>query len=52
MKIFENHKDEYLQHLQNLVSIDTQVLGHGILGGKEKEGQKYIEKLFRKIKCR
>lgn len=49
MKIFENHKEEYLQHLQNLVSIDTEVVGHGILGGKEKEGQKYIEKLFRKI---
>src|SRR5690554_880904 len=49
LETFEKNRDEYLQHLKNLVSIDTQVIGHGILGGKEKEGQKYIEKLFEEM---
>lgn len=46
---FEKHKDEYLQHLKNLVAIDTQDIGHGILGGREKEGQEYLEKLFKEM---
>lgn len=49
LETFEKHKDEYLQHLKNLVAIDTQVIGHGILGGKEKEGQEYIRKLLEEL---
>lgn len=45
-RTFEEHKEEYLQHLKNLISCDTQVLGHGIAGGREKAGQEYLEKLF------
>lgn len=48
---FEKHKEEYLQHLKNLVAIDTQDIGHGVLGGREKEGQEYIHKLFRDLKA-
>ena len=33
----------------DLISIDTQVIGHGIDGGKEKEGQLYIKKLLEDI---
>ena len=45
-RTFEEHKEEYLQHLKNLISCDTQVLGHGIAGGREKAGQEYLEKLL------
>ncbi|MFV0519402.1 MAG: M20 family metallopeptidase [Lachnospirales bacterium] len=47
--ILEQRKDEYLGYLKDLVSIDTQVIGHGILGGLEKEGQLYLEFLANKI---
>lgn len=45
-KTFDNKKKEYLECLKKLLSIDTQTIGHGILGGKEKEGQEYIESLL------
>ncbi|MCJ0532846.1 M20 family metallopeptidase, partial [Clostridioides difficile] len=38
-------KQEYIDYLKELVSIKTEDVGHGILGGFEKEGQEYIEKL-------
>lgn len=47
--VFEKNKGEYLEHLKKLISIDTQVIGHGIDGGREKEGQEYIEKLFKEL---
>lgn len=40
------HKEEYLQCLKDLVARDTQDLGHGIAGGREKAGQEYMEALF------
>lgn len=43
----EAHKNEYLAHLKQLVSLDTQVLGHGIDGGKEENGQAFIEKTLK-----
>lgn len=43
------HKDEYLQYLCDLVACDTQDLGHGIAGGREKAGQEYMEALFKKM---
>ena len=45
----EEHKEEYLQCLKDLVSKDTQDLGHGIAGGREKAGQEYMEALFQKM---
>lgn len=48
-EVFERNKDEYLKHLKNIVAIDTQVIGHGIDGGNEKNGQEYIEKLFKEL---
>lgn len=43
------HKEEYLQCLKDLVAQDTQDLGHGIAGGREKAGQEYMEALFRRM---
>lgn len=40
------NKDKYIKPFLDLVSIDTHVIGHGIDGGKEKEGQLYIKKLL------
>ncbi len=44
-KTLMERKEEYLEYLKELVSIDTRVLGHGILGGLEKGGQEYLEEL-------
>ena len=38
----EEHKEEYLQYLKDLIACDTQDLGHGIAGGREKSGQEYM----------
>lgn len=46
---FELNKEKYLEKLKELVRIDTQVIGHGIDGGKEKDGQDYIYKLATEI---
>lgn len=48
-RTFDLNKQYYLKHLRELIQIDTQVIGHGIGGGKEKEGQEYIEKLAKEI---
>ena len=42
----EKNKDSYLEYLKELISIDTENIGHGILGGKEFEGQKYLEQVL------
>lgn len=47
-KVLEEHKEEYIQYLQDLVRIDTQDIGHGILGGREKNGQEYLIRLMQK----
>lgn len=46
--LMEN-KDKYISHLANLVAIDTQDIGHGILGGLEKKGQDYMIDLFNQM---
>ena len=38
----------YLQIVQDLIRLDTQCIGHGIEGGKEKAGQDFIADLMRK----
>lgn len=48
-KVLEERKEEYIQYLKELVNIDTQDIGHGIKGGREKAGQEYIKQLFEKI---
>lgn len=48
-KILELNKDYYLDCLKKLVSKDTQDLGHGINGGKEKNGQDYLIELFKEL---
>ena len=45
----EEHREEYLQYLTDLVAIDTHDLGHGILGGLEQKGQDYMVRLFREM---
>lgn len=45
----EEHKEEYLQYLKDLIACDTQDLGHGIAGGREKSGQEYMTALFEKM---
>jgi acetylornithine deacetylase len=42
-KTVSEHRDEYVGYLRELVSIDTQVLGHGIDGGREEQGQLWLE---------
>lgn len=48
-KTLDQHKDEYIEHLRNLIRCDTECIGHGILGGKEKAGQEYMENLLRQM---
>jgi acetylornithine deacetylase len=43
--LYEN-QNAYLKPLYDLVACDTQVVGHGILGGHEKNGQMYLKALF------
>lgn len=43
------HKDDYIQILKDLVAIDTQVIGHGIDGGREQAGQEYLIKLLQSM---
>lgn len=45
-EVLEENKEVYIQHLMELVAIDTHDLGHGIAGGLEKMGQEYMVKLF------
>jgi acetylornithine deacetylase len=42
----EENKDRYIRVLKELVKIDTRVVGHGIDGGYELNGQKYLEKII------
>lgn len=45
----EKNKEKYIQHLLNLVSIDTHDIGHGIEGGLEAAGQDYMAELFAEL---
>jgi acetylornithine deacetylase len=42
----KRHQEEYINNLKGLIACDTQVIGHGIEGGKEKNGQIYLEKIL------
>jgi len=41
-----NHISEYVKPLKELVACDTQVIGHGVKGGNEANGQAYLKKLL------
>lgn len=49
IKTFEDNKESYLTFLKKLIECDTQVIGHGIEGGKELNGQLYLEKILKEI---
>ena len=42
----KKHQEKYINNLKELIACDTQVIGHGIEGGKEKNGQVYLEKIL------
>lgn len=42
----ESNRAKYLKVFTDLVGIDTQTIGHGIGGGKEINGQRYLEQLL------
>lgn len=48
-KVLEDKKEEYISYLKDLIAIDTQDIGHGILGGREKEGQDYLIALLKRM---
>ncbi|AKL94824.1 acetylornithine deacetylase ArgE [Clostridium aceticum] len=43
------NRDKYIGWLKHLISINTEVIGHGIKGGREKNGQEYIEGLLKSL---
>lgn len=45
----EKNKQEYIEDLKGLLSVKTENIGHGVIGGYEKEGQVYLEKLASEI---
>ncbi|MGM0603259.1 MAG: ArgE/DapE family deacylase [Bacillota bacterium] len=48
-KELESNKSEYLDFLKKLIKTDTRVVGHGIDGGYEKNGQKIIAEKIEEI---
>ncbi|BAK98363.1 acetylornithine deacetylase [Oscillibacter valericigenes Sjm18-20] len=48
-QVLQEHREEYIQYLKEIVAIDTHDLGHGIDGGLEEKGQEYMEALFRSM---
>lgn len=48
-KVLEERKELYIQHLADLIAIDTHDIGHGIGGGLEKAGQDYMIRLFQEM---
>lgn len=47
--ILKKNKEEYIKNLLDFVAIDTQDIGFGIEGGREKEGQLYLQSLYEKM---
>ena len=43
------NKERYLSLLKELIAADSQVLGHGILGGRERNAQLLLEKRLREM---
>lgn len=49
--VLYKNKDKYIQKLIELCAIDTKVLGQGVDGGLEKNGQGYLVDLFTEMKA-
>lgn len=47
--LLESKKESYLKALQDLIALDTQCIGHGIDGGKEKAGQDFMIQWMEKL---
>jgi len=45
-EVLEKNKDKYIEALRGFVECNTQVIGHGIKGGNEANGQVFIEKIL------
>lgn len=43
------NREKYIRRLMDIVSIDTQVIGHGIDGGREAAGQEYLISLMSEL---
>lgn len=48
-EVLQRKQEEYIDFFKGLISCDTQVKGHGIAGGNEKNGQEYLEKILVKM---
>ncbi len=48
-EVLEKNREEYVKYLSELIAIDTQDLGHGIAGGREKKGQEYLIRLLEEM---
>ncbi len=48
-EVLEKNRETYINHLKELVAIDTHVLSQGLEGGLEKKGQDYIASLLRSM---
>lgn len=48
-KTLERNKKKYIETLIGFLACDTQVIGHGIAGGNEVNGQEYIAKILENL---
>jgi acetylornithine deacetylase len=48
-EIVRQNKDAYIDFLSALVQTDTQVIGHGVLGGNERAGQEIIRRKLQQM---
>ena len=42
--VLRQNREKYIAYLKDLVAIDTQVIGHGIDGGREKMDNFFLKK--------
>jgi acetylornithine deacetylase len=47
--VLEERREEYVDRLKELIACDTRLIGHGIEGGREKNGQLYLETLLKNL---
>jgi len=50
-EVLKKKKDSYIKYLSGFVAEDTRVIGFGIDGGKEKNGQEYLLSLFSEMRA-
>lgn len=52
LSTLKKNKDKYINNLINLVKCDTHDIAHGIKGGLEKNGQEFLESLFKEMNAK